>query len=502
MSDEKDVSSTATVKDTEVAAEHERNPGPGELLDNPARRLFFKRAAVGGGGALLGGAGAYGATKVSLKGRPAPDYPQVDENVFKPKDQRDQILTFAYSEKLNEEHPERTAQYQQLQDNDFEFLGGNYRMLTMPWDNSRPGYTQKDRALQMAGWNPLDVAGGLPSVKPDTLLHDWDQSDVTKEQWQFESEQDAAESIKTAARVFGAVKCGIARRDRRWDYDPIYDPTTDTAFTWEEDFPFEPKTVIVMLTGQDYDCMATAPAWTAEATVGDSYTQMSIKANQMAKFLRGMGYHAVATGNDLGSSVAYGIMAGLGEGGRNGALLAPGVGPRVRICKVYTDLEYVEYDQPHTWGMTDFCLSCGKCAEACPADAIPMPQDKNGGYGFEPGYEFSDEPGYTWNNHIGIKKFYSDAKKCFNYWVDSGSSCGACIASCTFNEPDYWHHVFIMGITPWTPGPLHYLMAELHPAFGYGHTNDPKKVAKFWKTGEGMRTNTDMKNNIGTSNKS
>jgi len=248
--------------------------------------------------------------------------------------------------------------------------------------------------------------------------------------------------------------------------------------------------------------MATAPAWTAEATVGESYTQMSIKANQMAKFLQGMGYKAVAAGNDLGSSVPYGIMAGLGEGGRNGALLAPGVGPRVRICKVYTDLETVEYDEPHTWGMTEFCLSCGKCAEACPADAIPYPEDENSGYGFKPSYEFSDEPGYTWNNHIGIKKFYSDAKKCFNFWVDNGSSCGACIAACTFNEPDYWHHVFIMGITPYTPGPLHAAMAEMLPAFGYGHTDDPKKVVKFWQSGEGMRTNKHMKNNIGTSNKS
>lgn len=33
-------------------------------------------------------------------------------------------------------------------------------------------------------------------------------------------------------------------------------------------------------------------------------------------------------------------------------------------------------------------------------------------------------------------------------------------------------------------------------------TNDPKKAEKFWMTGEGMRTNIQMKNNIGTSNKS
>jgi epoxyqueuosine reductase len=473
-------------------------------LKYPERRQFFKHAAVGGGLALLGGAGAYGATKVSLKGRLSPDYPVIDKNVFKPKDQRDVVLNFVSSKALNEKHPERNEQYNRLQKKQFDWVKGIRDMYSKPWDNNKPGYTQKDRALQKAGWAPLNIAGSRTSanLQPNTPFNSWDQSDVEKEQYQFNSKKEASDAIKTAARVFGAVKCGIARRDKRWDYDPLYDIENEKELSWENDFPFEPKTVIVILTSMDYDCMSTAPAWTADGTAADGYTQMGVKATQMAKFLQGMGYQAVGAGNDLGSSVPYAIMAGLGEGGRNGALLSPGVGPRVRIAKIYTDLDFVEYDEPHTWGMTDFCLSCGKCAEACPADAIPLPSDKDGGYGFEPKYEHADEPGYTWNNHLGIRKFYSDAKKCYNFWVENGSACGACIASCTFNEPDYWHHVFIMGITPWTPGPLHAAMAEAHPAFGYGHTNDPKKPLKFWKTGEGMRTNTDMKNNIGTSNKS
>ena len=68
--------------------------GPSDMLDNSERRLFLKRAAVGGGGALLGGVGAYGAAMVSLDGRAAPDYPLTDETLFKPKDQRDVILNF------------------------------------------------------------------------------------------------------------------------------------------------------------------------------------------------------------------------------------------------------------------------------------------------------------------------------------------------------------------------------------------------------------------------
>jgi len=475
------------------------------LLDSPARRTFLKRAAIGGGAALAGGAATYGAGRFSLEGRPVDNYPLIDEKIFKPKDQRDVVLSFVSSKALNQKHPKRNEQYNRLQQKEFDWTAGIKDMYSKPWDNSKPGYTQMDRALQKAGWEPLNIAGsrGSANLQPDTPFNSWDQSGVEQEQYQFSSKQDASNAIKSAARVFGAVKCGIARRDKRWDYDPLYDIENEKELSWEKDFPFEPKTVIVILTPMDYDCISTAPAWTADGTAADGYSQMGVKATQMAKFLHGMGYQAVGAGNDLGSSVPYAIMAGLGEGGRNGALLAPGVGPRVRIAKIYTDFDFVEYDQPHSWGMTDFCLSCGKCAEACPSDAIPLPEDDvNGGYGFEPSYEFSDEPGYTWNNHHGIRKFYSDSKKCYNFWVENGSACAACIASCTFNEPDFWHHWFIMAINPVTPAFLHAAMAEAHPAFGYGHTNDPKKAVKFWKSGEGMRVNPGLKNNIGTSNKS
>jgi epoxyqueuosine reductase len=473
-------------------------------LDDPSRRKFLTRTAVGGGAALAGVGAGYGMVEASIQGKPNPNYPEVDEALFKPKDQRDTVLNFAHSKTLNERHPERNTEYSRLHNKEFNFGEGFAKMYAKPWDNSKPGYTQMDRALQNAGWHPLTVAGSRDSanLQPDTPLHSWDQSDVEDEQFQFESKQGASDAIMSAARVFGAVKCGIARRDKRWDYDPLYDTENDKVLSWEEDFPFEPKSVIVMLLPQDYDAIATAPAWTADGTFGAGYTQMGVVADQMAKFLRGMGYKAVSAGNDLGISVAYAIMAGLGEGARNGALIAPLVGPRVRICKVYTEFEFLEYDEPHQWGITDFCKSCGKCAEACPAQAIPHPDDPNGGYGFEASYEHSDEEGYTWNNITGVEKFYSDAKKCYNFWVDNGGACGACIASCTFNEPDFWHHKFIMGITPYSPKPLHALMAKMHPAFGYGKTGDPKKVDKFWKTGEGMRVNPDMKNNIGTSNKS
>jgi reductive dehalogenase len=271
----------------------------------------------------------------------------------------------------------------------------------------------------------------------------------------------------------------------------------DQELSWEKDFPFKPKSVIVMAVPMDYDNMATAPSKTNGATVGDGYTKMATLASSIAKFIRRLGYKAVASGNDLGLSVAYGIAAGLGEGGRNNQLLVPGYGPRVRLCKVYTDFDFVEYDQPRNWGIEEFCKSCKKCGEACPSGAIDMGDDTH--YYFNG--EHSEQEGYSWSNHEGVKKFHTDAKKCFDYWMESDTDCCACAAACTFNEPDFWHHWFIMAINPIAPAFLHAAMAELHPAFGYGSTANPEKVKKFWQSGEGLRINMSNKTVFGGAGK-
>jgi len=126
-------------------------PDSDQILDAVGRRTFLKRAAIGGGGALVAGAASYGAIKSELKGKPVKDYPFVDEAIFKPKDQRDTVLAFAHSKDLGKKFPQRTAQYNKLQNKDFNFQEGFPEMYAKPWDNSKPGYTQMDRALQIAG---------------------------------------------------------------------------------------------------------------------------------------------------------------------------------------------------------------------------------------------------------------------------------------------------------------------------------------------------------------
>ncbi len=473
-----------------------------------SRRLFFKRVAVGGGATLLGGGAVVAASFASVEGKIAKDYPETNED-FKPFDQKNTVLSYVVSPVLSRRDNTHMEQFKRLHDMpddyDWHTLAQNFEH-NMPYDPDKPGFTQLDGALQHAAWAPWIDHGefkgkgiflggaGVPMTPP----YSWDQSTKHKEKHKFKDAKEAADAIRSAGRLFGALRVGIARNDPRWNYDPIYDVTQDKELTWEKDFPFKPKSVIVMAVPMDYDAMATAPSRVSSAAAAMGYTRMAVIAAAMKHFMNGLGYNAVGAGNDLAISPAYGIMAGLGEGGRNNCLLVPGFGPRVRICKVFTDFDFEDqYDQPRTWGITEFCKACKKCAEACPSQALNHDDDTT----FYPVNDVAKEPGYNWNNHIGVRKFHNDPKRCVTFWLETDGDCGACIASCTFNEPDAWHHWFIMAINPIMPRMVHGLMAELHPAFGYGSTEDPEKVRKFWRTGEGMRVNKHTKSTYGTSNK-
>jgi reductive dehalogenase len=453
-----------------------------EKKPNVSRRKFLKFGLAGAGAAV---AAAGGITVVRrMEGIPHKDFPMPIRGDFKRIDQRNQINVFADSKVLNDKHPERNHSFneQLMKENpqefkEFHFYEDKQKFMRGPY-REVPGYTQLERALAVGGFSSASQQlGGGGMEAPNRGVSSWKQEMLAKNKYQFDTPGKSALAIKSAARLYGALRCGITKRDKRWDYDPMYDAHTEQELSWEKDFPFEPKTVIVIMVEMDYQAMSAAPSWMADATVGDAYANAIKIAGQLTIFLRQLGYQAVASMNDLGINSPYAVAAGLGEAARNGLVITPKYGPRVRISKVYTDLEFVEYDKARTFGVASFCLNCKRCADSCPSNAITF-----GDQSWGPTY--SSDPDYTWNASSGIFKFHNDAKKCYKFWIDNDGGCGNCICSCPYNKPDFWHHRLVDAQNVIAPGPVHSIMREMDIIFGYGNVSDPKAVKNFWKSGK------------------
>ena len=115
-----------------------------------------------------------------------------------------------------------------------------------------------------------------------------------------------------------------------------------------------------------------------------------------------------------------------------GQLITEKYGPRVRIGKVFTDLQLVP-DESIDIGVQHFCEICGKCAHHCPSQAIPKG-------------ERTDQP-QDISTNPGILKWPVHTEKCLTWWHKSGTTgCTNCIRVCPYNKPPGMVHTFVREI--------------------------------------------------------
>lgn len=281
------------------------------------------------------------------------------------------------------------------------------------------GFSQRDFALRNASWLVSDVIsnrGGAQGRREGFQAAIAADTPVAAAQVEVPDPSAMAAEIKRLARFFGADLVGITEVDERWHYSARVD-TRDFSDA-PNDLPDGITHVIVMGHAMDFDLVETYPSALAGASTGREYSHEAAIVMQLAAYIRGLGYEAVASMNDSALVIPYAIKAGLGEYGRNQMVLTPEFGPRVRFSKVFTSLP-VKADVPRKLGMAAYCNDCTVCAQACPPRALPF-----GAPDFGP-----DSP----STIKGVRKWSADCEKCFGYWAKLRTDCAICMRVCPFN---------------------------------------------------------------------
>jgi reductive dehalogenase len=307
----------------------------------------------------------------------------------------------------------------------------SYRLPLEEWRHV-DGYHQKDFALRNAGWHVADFFAErlLDSDRREGFLDFLTaHRRGASEQRKIESPDEASKEIKKAAQLFGADMTGITYYDERWVYSHKYSRATENESRM--DLPEGMTSVIVLVHEMDHDLLLTVPSALSGTATGIGYSKDVLTLLALAQYVRNLGYQAYASMNDTGPNIPYAIKAGLGEYGRHGMLITPELGPRLRIGKIFTDLP-LAHDKPVRFGVEEFCNICRRCTDDCPPKAIPDDAPSERVYNTDA----PSERVYNTSNTPGIKKWTTDAEKCFSFWVKQVTDCSICLRVCPYNR-DY-----------------------------------------------------------------
>ena len=336
-----------------------------------------------------------------------------------------------------------------------------YRTPELRW---RPvdGFTRRDYALRNASWHVTDLFAELKGdadrregfLDPYTVLRDGPGPPDETDEPEDVLAARLAVDLKTAARALGADLIGITGYDGRWVYTHAYSRETETEKPQE--LPGDLGNVVVIAQAMDRNLVRTVPSALSGTATGVGYSSDTVVLLAIAQFIRNMGYAAAPTMNDTALAIPLAIKAGLGEYGRHGLLITREFGPRVRLGKIFTDMP-LAHDRPRRFGVREMCEVCRACSDACPPKAIAMdaPSDRV----------------YNISNIRGVRKWTTDAEKCFRFWSNQNTDCSICVRVCPYNR-DYSRR--LSRIWRWMAGtPLRRLALWLDRLSGRGRRVTP-----------------------------
>lgn len=350
----------------------------------------------------------------------------------------------------------------------------------------KPGFTLWDQALRFASFggamislfnmfkpNPMPETKAIMETIAATGPGDPSMSYRPPEGTKIDTSDPAriTYNLKKVATYFGADLVGICKLDRRWMYSHTFAEVGEILTgkfekppdSKPQEIPEEFQYAIVMALGEDYHLFKYFPTYPFIAETYRGYSHMAFISLLFSRFIRNLGFNVIDSSiNDVAMFIPMAMQAGLGEIGRNGLLITPQFGPRVKLNVVMTDLPLVP-DSPIDFGVTEFCRVCKKCADMCPAQAIS--------HG-----ERTAKP-VNASNAAGELKWPINAEVCRMYWSQVQRDCGVCITACPYNKVDSWPHRMVRWFTDhvrWAD-PMYVKMDDW---LGYGK---PKRADNFWE---------------------
>ena len=302
-------------------------------------------------------------------------------------------------------------------------------------DDELPGNDLRCQQLSSAAWTLMH------SCSTGNGLLSWTRIHAAKPDRPYRASPSAmAQTVKAAAGLYGAAEVGIAPLDQslfnlQQEGKPIRfeeldaPQVTGSAFLVPRNFSH----AVVLVVPMNPTLLQMTPSILGEAATALGYSQSLFLVSSLAEFIRGLGYEAIPSINDIAQSVPLAISAGLGKLSRMNKLLSPRFGAAFRLCKVFTNMP-LACDKPPASAIEDRCRHCHQCADHCPVQALS--------FSAEPGAEIRG----PWN-HPGHKAWFEDSYKCFSYWQEIGNGCALCLAACpmtarlnktTAADPEAW----------------------------------------------------------------
>lgn len=262
---------------------------------------------------------------------------------------------------------------------------------------------------------------------PDNILP-WGQTAPSPKLWPdpLAGEKDEAADLlrdqagRSAALMAGAALAGAAPLDKQYLYTQCLDGRPIRRSEGES-FELGPEEIViprradrVLILGfvRDPKVMGMNPALSRLRPFEGwlNWPEQTAAVLKLAAWLEAQGYLALASAAGLVMAAHLGALAGLGELGRQGLLITPEYGPNLRLFSIITDFPF-GLNSPASFGIADYCETCQRCINECPAKALA---------------EGRRRPGlYQWP---------VDRRACFDNWLEKKDPCRKCIEICPYTR--------------------------------------------------------------------